>query len=63
MKHKLLHTFAVIVALSMILGACATPATEAPKPTAVPVQPTVAALNPPLRPFPNTKNHPCSPSK
>lgn len=43
MKHKLLHTLAVIMILSMILGACATPTTEAPKPTAAPAQPTAAA--------------------
>jgi len=58
MKHKLLHMFAVIVAFSMILGACATPTTEAPKPTAVPAQPTVAAPKPTAAPVSKYKEAP-----
>lgn len=58
MKHKLLHIFAVIVVLSMILGACATPTTEAPKPTAVPAQPTVAAPQATVAPVSKYKESP-----
>ncbi|MBI5051853.1 MAG: hypothetical protein HZB52_01105, partial [Chloroflexi bacterium] len=58
MKHKLLHIFAVIVVLSVILGACATPTTEAPKPTAVPAQPTVAAPKPTAAPVSKYKESP-----
>ena len=58
MKHKLLHTFAVIVALSMILGACATPTTEAPKPTAAAAQPTVAPAKPTAAPVSKYKESP-----
>ncbi|MBI4630614.1 MAG: ethylbenzene dehydrogenase [Chloroflexi bacterium] len=46
MKHKLFTLIGVLAAISMILAACATPTTEAPKPTDLPkptaVPPTVA---------------------